>query len=621
VNLASRTPVSAALRLARKSWQLQFEDSDQSLLLAEQCLARVQHGDDLAAHAWGRLARGYHRMRHSTSAEGSVEIEHAHRCFDLLGDRRGTILAAVGLSRCAWMEGRLQEALDLITPLRDEGLRVLRQEERGMLLNGIAGCYSSQGDPAQAFAYMYQALRESSPAHNNGFDTVLFCNLAHELYQLGDCEAALSYVQEGLARCERLRNRRLKNVLHSNRILCLLELERYSEALIAARALYQQNAQLTGPGTVGVAFEALALAAAFGGDVQLGEAALTRAALTQPQDPLPEVQIDLAVAQARLLALHRYSEQAVQRLQQELPITHPGVSLRAHCLLHDTLAWLYGQLRHNALALEHLQHWRRHQLARSRLASQARYQAASLHTELLRVQRQRDDMDARRAATERASAQLLEANRQLQEKIQEVQALKDELQQQALRDGLTGLYNRRYLNQTLPTLFAITRREAQALAVVVIDLDHFKQVNDVHGHIAGDQVLQAFAELLHTQLRKSDVACRYGGEEFCLLMPGTTAFAARGKVAELLALWRAQSFHFDTGTLAGPSFSAGIADSHLDTAYSNNLLKCADDYALHAKRLGRNRICGAGLEQDGALPTKQDATVLQLSARARHGAE
>jgi diguanylate cyclase (GGDEF)-like protein len=242
-----------------------------------------------------------------------------------------------------------------------------------------------------------------------------------------------------------------------------------------------------------------------------------------------------------------------------------------------------------------MQHWRRCHVARSRLASQARYQAASLHTELLRLQRQRDDIDARRAATERARAELAAANHMLEQKIAEVQALQDELRQQAVRDSLTGLFNRRHLNDVLPAMFALARRECQPMAIAVIDLDHFKQVNDVHGHVAGDQVLQAFAALLSQHLRKSDVACRYGGEEFCLLMPATTAPAAAQKLRQLLADWNTQTFTFDTGMVAGQSFSAGVCDSLLDTEYAMHVLKCADDYALHAKRLGRNQICGLGL--------------------------
>jgi diguanylate cyclase (GGDEF)-like protein len=596
----TRTSTSTALRLARKAWQLQFEDSAQSALLADQALARAAGADDLPAQAWARLARGYHLMRHVTSADGAAELEHAQRCFDMLSDRRGFILAAVGISRCAWMEGRLQESLDLMTPLRDEGLRVLKQEERGMLLNGIAGCYSTLGESAQAFAYMYQALRESSPAYNNGFDTVLFCNLAHELYQLGDCEAALSYVQEGLTRCERLANPRLRNVLLVNRIVSLLELDRAQEAMADVHSLVAANAHTTGPGSQGVAYEALALAAIRTGDVALGERLIARALQTQPQDPLPEVRVDVAVAQAELLKAQGSPDEAVDRLLAELPLHSPGVSLRTHCLVRASLADLYTQLGQSDQALEQLRQWRASHLARSRLAAQARYQAASLHTELLRVQRQRDDIDARRAATERARAQLQAANQMLEQKIHEVQALQDELRQQAVRDGLTGLFNRRHLNDVLPSMFALARREQQLLAVAIIDLDHFKHVNDRHGHLAGDKMLQTFAQLLTEYTRQSDVLCRYGGEEFCLLMPATDAHTARDKLQALQAQWQAKVFSFASGVVTAQTFSAGVADSRLATDLPENLLKCADDHALAAKRLGRGRVIMLGAEEVSA---------------------
>jgi diguanylate cyclase (GGDEF)-like protein len=589
-----RTSASAALRLARKAWQLQFEDAAQSIALADQALTRAAGTDDLPAQAWGRLARGYHLMRHVTSVEGAAELEHAQRCFDMLADRRGFILAAVGISRCAWMEGRLQESLDLLAPLRDEGLHVLKQEERGMLLNGIAGCYSTLGESAQAFAYMYQALRESSPAHNNGFDTVLFCNLAHELYQLGDCEAALSYVQEGLTRCEQLNNPRLRNVLMVNRIVSLLELDRAEHAMADVHALLAANAHTTGPGTQGVAYEALALAAIRTGHDALGRRLIDRALQTQPQDPLPEARVDLAVAQAELLKTEGRLQEALARLERELPLASPGVSLRAHCLVRSCLADLHTQLGQSDQALAHLQQWRTCHLARSRLAAQARYQAASLHTELLRVQRQRDDIDARRAATERARTELQQANELLQLKIQEVQALQDELRQQAVRDGLTGLFNRRHLNDVLPSMFALARREQQPLAVAIIDLDYFKQVNDQHGHLAGDTVLKTFAALLTEHTRGSDVLCRYGGEEFCLLMPATSAQTAGEKLETLQAQWRAKTFEFASGTVTAQTFSAGVADSELDTHVPENLLKCADDHALFAKRLGRGRVIVLG---------------------------
>ena len=138
-------------------------------------------------------------------------------------------------------------------------------------------------------------------------------------------------------------------------------------------------------------------------------------------------------------------------------------------------------------------------------------------------------------------------------------------------------------------MLAMAQRDRQPLSVVIIDLDHFKTVNDELGHAAGDRLLAAFGELLGAHNRKSDVACRYGGEEFCLLMPRTDAAAARRKVSHLLTLWRQRSLRVERRALTGVSFSAGIADSILAPRH-RMLLKAADDQLLVAKQHGRNRV-------------------------------
>ena len=206
------------------------------------------------------------------------------------------------------------------------------------------------------------------------------------------------------------------------------------------------------------------------------------------------------------------------------------------------------------------------------------------------MQRERDLIDQRRRASERAQEQLASMNRQLSQKVEEVESLRAALQQQATRDFLTGLFNRRYLNDVLPTMWALARREGQPLTVAVIDLDHFKTVNDRHGHLAGDRLLVEFGRLLAQRLRRSDVACRYGGEEFCLLLPRSDARAAQRKLAALLRHWLAQSFAFDNVVLGGVSFSAGVADSRLVPQSADDLLRTADQCVLEAKRLGRSRI-------------------------------
>jgi diguanylate cyclase (GGDEF)-like protein len=253
-------------------------------------------------------------------------------------------------------------------------------------------------------------------------------------------------------------------------------------------------------------------------------------------------------------------------------------------------------------ALQAMRQWQRLHRTQAQLASRARYQAAALQTELLRLQHRLDENDARRRSTERARAELAAINDELTRKVEEVQALQEALLQQATRDPLTGLFNRRHLNDALPTLFALAQREAQTMALAIIDLDHFKLINDQHGHAAGDQMLAAFGELLSQQCRRSDVACRYGGEEFCLLMPRTDADGARRKVQALLRRWRAQSFVLDGASMQGFSFSAGVADTTLAPASPDALLKTADDRLLAAKREGRNRVGVAAPGTDLEMP-------------------
>lgn len=186
MNSIAKTATTSALKQARRAWRLQYLDATSSIAQARQALTRAEATHDAEARAWAQLTCAFHAMRYVGAAHGIGPMETARDTFEKLGDRRGVIVATIGISRCWWMQGRNRESLDLLLPLRAEGLQILDEEECGMLLNGIAGCYSTLGDPAQSFAYMYQALRESSPARNRGFDVVLYCNLSHELLMLGD---------------------------------------------------------------------------------------------------------------------------------------------------------------------------------------------------------------------------------------------------------------------------------------------------------------------------------------------------------------------------------------------------------------------------------------------------
>jgi diguanylate cyclase (GGDEF)-like protein len=582
---------TAAVRLARRAWRQLHQDAAESIRCADKALARALADGDRTGEAWARLARGFHQLYFATPQQAGEELVLARAAFDACGDRAGQILATAGQARALWRSGDADAAMALLLPLRDEGVSLLRHEQRGVLLNAIAGCYSAQGRSEQAFAYMFEALRSAGPARGHGFDAALHCNLSHELMELGDHEQALEQIERGLARCEGLRNTRLESVLRINRVIVLTELGRADEAWPDVERLNALAATPPGRGTRALHFETLAVAAFASGRVAEGAAFVAQARALEPT-LLADEQVELAVALAmgeRAAGRPRGGLRALAAAQRWID----GAGLRARALAAQAESELHEALGDPAAALAALRRWQQLNARRSRQASQARYQAAALQTELIKLQHRIEETDARRQATERARAEMVLANRALSKKIEEVQALQAALREQATQDVLTGLFNRRHLNDTLPQLLAMALRERQPLAAVVIDLDHFKAVNDNHGHAAGDTLLAGFGRLLRERLRGSDLAFRYGGEEFCILMPHTAAQAARAKVEALLQAWQALAFELDSGPLAGQGFSAGVADTIGTPPTPHALLRAADEALLQAKRAGRRRVLAA----------------------------
>ncbi|RLQ87710.1 PleD family two-component system response regulator [Notoacmeibacter ruber] len=163
--------------------------------------------------------------------------------------------------------------------------------------------------------------------------------------------------------------------------------------------------------------------------------------------------------------------------------------------------------------------------------------------------------------------------------------------QMAITDPLTGLHNRRYLENHLQALFDRALKRKSTLSVMMTDLDHFKQVNDVHGHDGGDVVLREFAQRLRRNVRGMDLACRYGGEEFIIVMPDTDAGAAQ-QVAERLRM-AIETTSFDLGA-GKPSInitvSIGVSSLNSPDDTVSSLLKAADRALYAAKEGGRNKV-------------------------------
>ena len=169
--------------------------------------------------------------------------------------------------------------------------------------------------------------------------------------------------------------------------------------------------------------------------------------------------------------------------------------------------------------------------------------------------------------------------------------LREKLREQATRDPLTGLYNRRHLEDSLSRELHRARRGESPLCIAMLDLDHFKSFNDTFGHQAGDLLLRELGQVLREKLRKSDIACRYGGEEFVIVMPDSSLADTCQRVEEIRALVKKLEIRYGEQLLGTITISAGIAGTREHGGVTMRELLHAADTALYAaKQAGRDRI-------------------------------
>ncbi len=186
---------------------------------------------------------------------------------------------------------------------------------------------------------------------------------------------------------------------------------------------------------------------------------------------------------------------------------------------------------------------------------------------------------------ERKSGELSRALAELEKTQEEIRLQNEELQVLARSDSLTGVSNRRFFLNRLQSLFEATQREGRALCCIMVDIDHFKRINDAHGHGVGDEVIRRVAEVLASEVRSSDAICRYGGEEFLLVLPDVGVERAT-LIAERLRR-----------RVAAPAFarvpvtaSFGLSSSRFGARSSEELIRQADEALYVSKQQGRDRV-------------------------------
>ena len=184
---------------------------------------------------------------------------------------------------------------------------------------------------------------------------------------------------------------------------------------------------------------------------------------------------------------------------------------------------------------------------------------------------------------------------QLQEKVKQLEDAKENLRELAIKDGLTNLYNYRYFKDAICKEIERAKRNRSEFSLIMFDIDYFKNYNDTHGHLAGDDVLRIIADLVKINIRRIDVAARYGGEEFALIFPETDKTAVRIVANKIKNLVDNYKFFNETTQPNGKiSISVGVATFPLNGKTIEELIDCADRRLYIAKAKGKNQVIDEG---------------------------
>ena len=168
--------------------------------------------------------------------------------------------------------------------------------------------------------------------------------------------------------------------------------------------------------------------------------------------------------------------------------------------------------------------------------------------------------------------------------------LREALREQSIHDPLTGLFNRRYMEEGFKQQLGRATRERQPLAMLMIDIDHFKQFNDTHGHATGDVLLCEVGRFLKKNIRIEDIACRYGGEEFLLIMPGASLQEIEGRAERLRSEVKELQVEHDGKRVGNISLSVGVAAYPEHGSSQESIMRAADAALYRAKQSGRDRV-------------------------------
>lgn len=581
---ATQIPEAAAARLTR-AWELSYLAPQQARELG-QLLAR--EGGPLAADGWLHVALA--EVRLGDAAVSAKALDEARQRFAARDNAKGLAwcdeVQAIALRRAGdyAASAQLHNALDLRVDFdRDAMYRFVAHNSRAITAKVV-------GDHDNALRHFYAASDAAGQTGWEGPRITALSNLGGFLQDLFNLDDARRMSEQAMAAAREAKASQTLATSASNLVIIYHACGEARQARMMAQFIVDNTDELPA-GAANRYRLSVALGHLSVGEIDQAMALLEAGASGGVADAdgiamWAWMKARCLLAKGDAGSARAVAERTLEQRRARGQADQPYDSME----LYKALADACEQVGDARAALRYFReaHARYEQLVGR--SARARYIALEINHRLAAAQRERDAaLDSRRSA-EDARLRLAELNAALQAQVAQTETLHEQLREQALNDPLTGLHNRRYLFEVAPGLLDLARRQRKPLCVVLLDLDHFKLLNDTYGHQAGDLVLQRFANLLRQMLRASDVVCRHGGEEFVAVMPDIDGEGAQQMLQRLLAAL--QTLPPEPGRRRTPnaSFSAGIAlfPRHGNTL--EQLLSRADRALYAAKHQGRARI-------------------------------
>lgn len=541
----------------------------------------IQELDQTLDQAW---------MQRNSDPQGCIDLsrEALSRAVTM-AYRRGIGLGRRNLGFGHFVAAEYEQAIDALS----EGLEIGRELEDHALLrdcsNYLGAVYSSLGDYATGIEYVQATLDLSRVAADREGIASALTNLGLLHHYLGHNEQAVEFHQESVKLSRELSDQKRESAALNNLGIALTKLEQFEQAaqvlnqvlplartvddaLAEGRAL-ANLAEVYGPlgrhqEALNASEQSLALLRIFGG-------------------PEGEIQglFSLGMAHFNLGSL----EESARLFGLALQLAETTGSKGLAHQLHRQLAVVHRSMGDLDKALTHFE--RHHVLERELSSEEAerKVRATSAQREAERARAESEIFRLRNIELARAVSSFTEVDKQKSELLRELHEKSAELERQAQEDVLTGLFNRRYLETSLATEFAHCRQNRLPLCVAMIDVDHFKQINDRYSHMMGDQVLAQLAMILQNSSRSRDTVARYGGEEFVIAMPATTetqALISCERLRQAVEEYNWSVFHPELRV----TISIGLADDRQVENHEKQL-HVADARLYQAKHQGRNRLC------------------------------